>query len=538
MLRTMTTSSMFGLSSGLYSEFSNQQKTGEFNVGRLVTRGVAQAVADGLAGAPAGRYSAARQESFDGNADAVKPIAPVESTKRLIATAPAETGLPKTGALDPTFEPGGFPKALAAPAGIAEKLPQQPALEAPHQVRQAGEKSDAGKPADKPSERVSAESEELNAGARIIDKPNGDRLIIRTNGDRVLEKPGQPRTTYKPDGRVIVEEENGRVTEYRSRANTPLEERTLNIATSGSEAIGKVLSNFARRPFNLDGREYESVEGFYQGLKWSDPAQRADIAKLSGSAAKSAGRGSEATSFEYEGQTIEFRSPEHYALMKRAIKASLEQNPEIRDQFLETHPRPLEHKTGRPEKPTTGYPAAEFVKALSEIRAEMFAAKSQGADTSKVASGDEAMSGNGNISDFLKGIADPEARRLHNIDLYTRAFADFEGRATGVVTTGSDHVVLRLADGNLLKITPREANRPREDFDMPVVEEGTRQADGRSVRYVVTPEAQPASHADLLPFLQQLAAQGFRMTDPGVQQLGKYNGETKLLDPFAVVKDH
>jgi hypothetical protein len=230
MLRTMTTSSMFGLSSGLYSEFSNQQKTGEYNVGRLVTRGVAQAVADGLAGAPAGRYSAALQGALDGNAGTagtVKLTEPVESTKpRLIATAPRETGLPKTGALDPTSEPGrAAPQAPTAAAERAERAPQQPALEAPHQVRPAVEKSDAGSPAaDKPADRVSAESQDLNAGARIIDKPNGDRLIIRTNGDRVLEKPGQPRTTYKPDGRVIVEEENGRVTEYRSRANTPLED--------------------------------------------------------------------------------------------------------------------------------------------------------------------------------------------------------------------------------------------------------------------------------------------------------------------------
>ncbi len=56
--KTVSTSSMFGLSSGLYAEFTNQQQSGEFNLGRLATRGLLQATADGLAGIPAGKYSA------------------------------------------------------------------------------------------------------------------------------------------------------------------------------------------------------------------------------------------------------------------------------------------------------------------------------------------------------------------------------------------------------------------------------------------------------------------------------------------------
>jgi hypothetical protein len=43
-----------------------------------------------------------------------------------------------------------------------------------------------------------------------------------------------------------------------------------------------MLSNLAPTPFVLDGREYASVEGFWQGLKFEDEAQRAIIAKISG----------------------------------------------------------------------------------------------------------------------------------------------------------------------------------------------------------------------------------------------------------------
>lgn len=486
---TMATSSMFGLSSGLYSEFSRQKAAGEdLSVSKLLMRGAAQAVADGLAGVPAGRALGAATAAER----TVSENKTVERTDRSELSGKSDVGA----------------KSAVVEAGSAEARLDQAK---PAEVRQSDIKG--GNP--------------LDEGARIIDKPNGDRLIIRTNGDKVLERPGQPKMTYQSDGRVIVEEADGRTTEYRSKANTPLEERPLNVASSGGEAVGKALSNFSRRPFTLDGRQYESVEGFYQGLKWSEPAKRAEIAMLSGPEARSAGRGSQATSFEYEGRNIEFRSPEHYALMKRAIKASLEQNPEVLDEFLNTYPRPIEHKTGRPERSNTGYPAVEFVRALTEVRSELHDRMSSVGDT--------PMSQN--VADLIRGYDAPDIRRYHNLALYAKAFADFESPATRVVTAGSDHVVLKLADGNLLKITPRTLERERADFDMPVIKEGSKTADGRIVNFVVTPEAQPADASDLLPFLQELAGKGYKMTDPGVAQIGKYEGRTRLLDPFAVVPE-
>ncbi|MBS1999168.1 MAG: hypothetical protein JSS86_22735, partial [Cyanobacteria bacterium SZAS LIN-2] len=378
----------------------------------------------------------------------------------------------------------------------------------------------------------------LADGTRIIEKPNGTRVTIYANGDRTLEEPGAPKITFKTDGRVQREGPDGKIIETRSKANTPLDERPLNVASGAFESIGKQLSNFARRPFVMDGKRYESVEAFYQGLKWSDPAQRAEIAKLYGPDAKSAGRGSKATEFEYEGQTIKFRSPEHYALMKRAITASLEQNPEILKEFQATHPRPIEHKTGRRENPNSGYPASVFTTTLNEVRAETLAKAGQSDVKPTATSGSSVEMTNNNpskavpISELLKSITNNGGN--HNLQLYADAFKNSEFQASSVVASGGDALVLRLADGNIMKLTTRTSSRPQEPFDMPVLSSGVREVDGRAVKYFIQPEAKPATMSDLADFLKVLTHHGYRMTDPGIAQIGIYEGQIKLLDPYAV----
>lgn len=505
--KTVSTSSMFGLSSGLYAEFTNQQQTGEFNLGRLATRGLLQATADGLAGIPAGRYSA----SLAARTAESTTIAPQVVAGERSQVTPVKTEVVAGERLE-----------------VATGKPEQPLIDVPVQ-RQIQKASDVT----------------LADGTRIIEKPNGTKVTVFKNGDRILEEPGAPKITFKTDGRVIRESADGKVVEHRSKFNTPLDERPLNIASGAYESIGKALSNFARRPFVLDGKQYESVEGFYQGLKWSDPVKRAEVAQLSGPEAKSAGRGSKATSFEYEGKTIDFRSPEHYALMKRAIKASLEQNPAILEEFQATSPRPMEHKTGRRENPKSGYPSAEFIKTLLEVRSETIAAKGDGALTSGKSPLDNSagkMTDNSNntvvpVSDLLKTIKGPEAQANHDLKLYVDAFKDSGMQASSVVAAGRDAVVLKLDDGNILKITTRTTTRPEEPFDMPVLSTGYKSVDGRQVKYTIQPEAQPATRTHLGEFLQTLTRHGYRMTDPGISQIGLHEGLVKLLDPYAVTKN-
>lgn len=144
----------------------------------------------------------------------------------------------------------------------------------------------------------------------------------------------------------------------------------INAWSNADNELGKQLSNFAETPFVLDGQEYASIEAFYVSLRY--PAdQRADIAKLSGLAAKRAGRVSHDGQTVYNGETIKFGSPEHHELVKRALRAKIEQNPELLASFVASKPKPIYHDTGHAEKPHAFYPNVVFARHLTEIRDEL-----------------------------------------------------------------------------------------------------------------------------------------------------------------------
>jgi predicted NAD-dependent protein-ADP-ribosyltransferase YbiA (DUF1768 family) len=164
--------------------------------------------------------------------------------------------------------------------------------------------------------------------------------------------------------------------EQMPKGNDSSAAKPLNVASGSAEWIGKQLSNFAERRFVFHGRRYRSVEGWYQGLKWPEDTKRQEIAKLLGPLAKKASKGAPRTEqFHYNGKDYAFGSPEHHQLIKEAIRASLEQNPEIFDAFLQTDPRPFVHETGREEGPGTALPGSKFVQILEEIRREFIEAR-------------------------------------------------------------------------------------------------------------------------------------------------------------------
>lgn len=59
---------------------------------------------------------------------------------------------------------------------------------------------------------------------------------------------------------------------------------------SGSGFPSGTLSNFAPHPFVIDGVECNSMEGFLQSLKFSNPEMQAEVCKLVGKAAKFKGK--------------------------------------------------------------------------------------------------------------------------------------------------------------------------------------------------------------------------------------------------------
>jgi predicted NAD-dependent protein-ADP-ribosyltransferase YbiA (DUF1768 family) len=120
------------------------------------------------------------------------------------------------------------------------------------------------------------------------------------------------------------------------------------------------LSNFAPTPFVLDGKRYASVEGFWQMMLYPEGTRderardkgvtwkytREQVAQMTDFEANAAGILAEENMktlgidwCTYQGKRFPYRSQipgEHYRLIVAAMRAKLEQNPEVRRILLAT----------------------------------------------------------------------------------------------------------------------------------------------------------------------------------------------------------
>ena len=120
-----------------------------------------------------------------------------------------------------------------------------------------------------------------------------------------------------------------------------------------------VFSNFSKTPFKFKGRTYQSIEGFWQGMKFPDQQLKNDLRKkikwnktrdqvfdLSAFKAKEAG--DQATKImkkmkidwvSFAGQKFLYWTPKkgkHYQLIVEAMKAKLQQTPGLTDLLKKT----------------------------------------------------------------------------------------------------------------------------------------------------------------------------------------------------------
>ena len=89
------------------------------------------------------------------------------------------------------------------------------------------------------------------------------------------------------------------------------------------------LSNFAPHPFVLDGIECNSMEGFLQSLKFSNPDMQREVCKLVGRAAKFKGKKKNwyvKQVLYWQGKEIPRDSDEYQMLLDRAYIAMATQN--------------------------------------------------------------------------------------------------------------------------------------------------------------------------------------------------------------------
>lgn len=139
---------------------------------------------------------------------------------------------------------------------------------------------------------------------------------------------------------------------------------------SGSGFPSATLSNFAPHPFVIDGVECNSMEGFLQSLKFSNPEMQKEVCKLVGKAAKFKGKKKKwwrTQTLYWQGVEIPRDSQEYQDLLDRAFDA-LAQNSGFRAALLATGNSVLTHSIGKTKITETVLTRQEFCSRLTKIR--------------------------------------------------------------------------------------------------------------------------------------------------------------------------
>ena len=142
---------------------------------------------------------------------------------------------------------------------------------------------------------------------------------------------------------------------------------------SGSGFPSATLSNFAPHPFIIDGVECNSMEGFLQSLKFSNPEMQKEVCKLVGKAAKFKGKKKKwwrTQTLHWQGTEIPRDSQEYQDLLDRAFNA-LAQNSGFRAALLATGNSVLTHSIGKTKITETVLTRQEFCSRLMKIREQI-----------------------------------------------------------------------------------------------------------------------------------------------------------------------
>lgn len=146
----------------------------------------------------------------------------------------------------------------------------------------------------------------------------------------------------------------------------------INILFSSESDSIKAISNLGHTPFIMDDVQFESVEAFWQSLKFNK-GERSEIAKLFGKEAKKFGNRVKYTKYiMYKDQRIRVGSANHWELMETACRNKFNQNEFAKKALLETGIRPLYHKPRKDSKTIPGtIMAGIWMNIRSSLRKEL-----------------------------------------------------------------------------------------------------------------------------------------------------------------------
>ena len=168
------------------------------------------------------------------------------------------------------------------------------------------------------------------------------------------------------------------ITELKSWEISPSSVAPPQVILSKRNDLG-ILSNFAATPFVYQGKKYASLEGFWQAMKYPEdsedprfqmakwPHTREEVALMTAYQAKKAGdfgskvmkeNGLEWVSFKKRKMTYRAQKKgDFYRLIRKAMKAKLEQNPKVKAVLTRTKGLELlpDHRQGKNPPPAWRY---------------------------------------------------------------------------------------------------------------------------------------------------------------------------------------
>lgn len=142
---------------------------------------------------------------------------------------------------------------------------------------------------------------------------------------------------------------------------------------SGNSYPSNALSNFAPHPFIFEGILCNSMEGFLQSLKFSNPEMQKEICKLVGKAAKFKGKHKkwyQSQTLYWKGKEYKRDSDEYQKLLDDAFWA-LCNNQSFQEALLASGDAVLTHSIGKRKINETVLTSKEFCSRLTKMRAAL-----------------------------------------------------------------------------------------------------------------------------------------------------------------------
>ena len=139
---------------------------------------------------------------------------------------------------------------------------------------------------------------------------------------------------------------------------------------SKSKYPAGALSNFSPHPFEIDGVECNSMEGFLQSLKFKSSEMQEEVCKLVGFAAKKKGRNKnwqKSQTLYWKGVTIRRSSDQYQALLDRAYTA-MYKNSKFKNALEASKGATLSHSIGKTKESETVLTVKEFCSRLTKLR--------------------------------------------------------------------------------------------------------------------------------------------------------------------------